>query len=106
MTLTMRSHMPRWAMRKTVTVPCRIRVEHTFDSLEAHVELADGVQPEVGDRVRVHGSTIQVPFGESVIIDRMATVLRATPIEKMWTKLMAHFELTELYEVSFTNGRL
>ena len=37
---------------------------------------------------------------------REATVERAGWLERQWTRLCARFELSELYEVSFTPGRL
>ena len=58
-----------------------------------------------GDKVRVHGEPIVVGFGESAVFDRTATVERATAIERLWTKFAGHFEMTELYEVSFTSRR-
>lgn len=87
-------------------IPCTISVHHTDETLEAHVELDGGVLPDVGDQIRVHGAGIVVPFGESITITRMATVRRASALEKLWVRLKAQFELAELYEVSFTTGRL
>lgn len=92
--------------RRSFDVPCTITVHHNDETLEAHVELADGVQPDLGDRIRVHGSSVSVPFGESISITRMATVTRANALEKLWVRLKSRFELTELYEVSFSTGRL
>lgn len=88
------------------TVGCRITVEHTMESLEAHVELENGVQPALGDRICVHGSAVTVPYGESITICREATVIRANMLEKLWLRLKSQFELTELYEVSFSSGRV
>lgn len=92
--------------RKSITTPCTITVNHTMESLEAHVELGDGVEPGVGDRVLVHGAPVQVSFGESTTIRREATIIRANALQKLWIKFKSLFELTELYEVSFTAGRL
>lgn len=91
---------------KTITAPCTITVRHTMETLEAHVELSNGLAPETGDRVLVHGAAVHVPFGESLTITRMATLVRANLFQKFWIKLKSHFELTELYEVSFSPGRL
>jgi hypothetical protein len=92
--------------RRQITVPCTIRIEHTFDSLEAHVELDGGVEPGVGDRVLVHGAPVSVRFGEGLVLRREATVTRANFFERAWTRLHAMFLLTELYEVSFSDGRV
>jgi hypothetical protein len=59
-----------------------------------------------GDQVRVQGAPIHVAFGERRVIERLATVERAGPVERLWTKLLGHFELAELYEVSFSDRTL
>jgi hypothetical protein len=91
--------------KRVFDVPCTIEIENTFESLHAHVELHDGVIIEAGDEVLVHGDPIRVPYGEKLKIERMATVTRAGPLERLFTHIMARFELTELYEVSFSSGR-
>lgn len=97
--------MIRLRPRRTLVTPCTIEIEHTARSLHAHVAL-DG-EPELrpGDRVRVHGDPIRVRFGERLTLRREATVERAGWLERWWTRLAARFELSELYEVSFTPGR-
>lgn len=97
---------PPETLKKRFTVPCTITVTHDWDSLEAHVELAGGVKTEIGDKITVHGSAVQVAFGESITIERLATVRRAGWLERQWVRLTAFFEFGELYEVSFTPGRL
>lgn len=86
--------------------PCRIAIEHSDEFLAAHVELAGGIEIYPGDKVRVHGAPIHVPFGESSVIERMATVQRAGSLHRLWTRLAGHFEMTELYEVSFSAGAM
>lgn len=93
-------------IRRRITVPCTVRIEHTFESLEAHVELEGGVEPGIGDRVLVHGAPVTVPFGQGLVLQRMATLTRANFIERLLTRLHAMFLLTELYEVSFSDGRV
>lgn len=92
--------------RISFDTPCRVEVEHTDEFLGAHVELADGVLVRPGDQVRVHGDPIRVPFGERRVFERTATVERAGTLERWWTRLAGHFEMTELYEVSFSDRRL
>lgn len=92
--------------RVSFDTPCRIEIEHSDAFLCAHVELADGVAINPGDRVRVLGDPIHVAFGDSAVFERIATVERAGAIERLWTKLCGHFEMTELYEVSFSGRRL
>jgi hypothetical protein len=91
--------------REVFDVPCTIEIENTFESLHAHVDLDGNVEIEAGDEVLVHGEPIRVPYGEKVTLRRQATVKRATGFERMVTKIAARFELTELYEVSFSSGR-
>ena len=91
--------------RQVFDVPCTIEIENTFDSLHAHVDLEGDVVIGPGDEVLVHGDTIRVPFGEKVTLHRQATVTRASWLGRIATKLAAHLELTELYEVSFSSGR-
>ncbi|MEL6830502.1 MAG: hypothetical protein AAFO63_10235 [Pseudomonadota bacterium] len=88
------------------TIPCTIRVAHNYESLEAHVELDNGVEPGLGDRIRVHGAPLTVPFGEDLVVRREATVIRANLLERLWVRFQSVFYLTELYEVSFSEGRL
>ena len=88
------------------TIPCTIRIEHTYESLEAHVELDNGVEPGIGDRVQVHGAPLSVPFGQGLVVRRQATVTRANGLQRAWVGFQAMFILTELYEVSFSEGRL
>jgi hypothetical protein len=85
---------------------CTIDIEHTESSLHAHVELDGEIALGPGDRVRVHGAPIRIVFGERMVLRRSATVERAGWLERQWTRFMAGFGLSELYEVSFTPGRL
>ena len=86
-------------------VNCTIEIENTFESLHAHVDLHNAAPVEAGDEVLVHGDPIRVPYGQKVVLKRQATVKRAGWLERFFTKLAAQFELTELYEVSFSSGR-
>ena len=97
--------MARAFFREAFDTPCTIKVEHTADGLHAHVELDGGVAINPGDRVRVHGAPVRLPFGERLELRRTATVARANLAERLWTRLTGHLEITELYEVSFSPGR-
>lgn len=89
--------------RSSFDTPCRVEVEHSDEFLCAHVELANNVEVGPGDRVCVHGAPIVVGFGERRVENRMATVERASSLERLWTKFAGHFEMNELYEVSFSD---
>ena len=93
-------------IRRRQHSPCTIEIEHTDASLHAHVELDGEVALRPGDRVRVHGDPIRVAFGERMVLRREATIERAGWLERQWTRLAARFELSALYEVSFSGGRL
>lgn len=85
---------------------CTIEVEHTNEHFHAHVELDGNVAIYPGDKVKVHGSAIKVPFGGQISERRTATITRASAIERAWTRMRGQFEITELYEVSFSSGRI
>lgn len=91
---------------RSFDIPCRIEIEQSEEHFHAHVELEGDVPIYPGDKVRVHGAPVRVAFGQSVVFDRVATVTRAGPLERAWTKVIAYFDLRELYEVSFSPGRI
>lgn len=83
-------------------VPCTVEVSHCFDALHAHVRFNNGAVVHPGDEVLVHGSPVMAAYGEVVIEDRMATITRATWLERQWTRLTGDFEFLELCEFSFS----
>lgn len=91
--------------RRLYDTQCTIEIEHSENSLHAHVELDGQSDLRPGDRVKVHGAPIRVSFGQRLTLRRPATVERAGWFERQWTRLTARFELAELYEVSFTPRR-
>jgi hypothetical protein len=88
--------------RKRFDVPCTIEVEHTFESLHAHVKLEGGILIHPGDEVLVHGAPVEVPYGEKRVFSRQATVQRASWMERLWTRATGDFEFMELCEFSFS----
>ncbi len=91
--------------RKSFDVPCTVEIEQTSETLHAHVVLDAGVEIQPGDEVTVHDAPTSVNFGERLVVRRTATVVRSGPIERMRVRLEGYLELTELYEVSFSDGR-
>lgn len=91
--------------RRRFDVPCTIEISHTFDSLHAHVDLDGDVEIEPGDSVLVHGEPVKVPYGETRVLRRDATVIKAGPLERLWTRMTGDLEFMELLEFSFTSGR-
>jgi hypothetical protein len=95
------------ALRRTsFDTPCRVEVELSDSFCRANVVLANDYKVGPGDRVRVHGAPISIGFGEACVVERIATVERASTVERLWTKFAGHFEMTELYEVSFSPRRM
>lgn len=91
--------------RRTLDAPCTVEVEHSRESLHAHVEFDSDFEIEPGDQVQVHDAPTDVPFGERLIVRRTATITRAGLTKRMWTRVAGNFEITELYDVSFTERR-
>ena len=86
-------------------VGCSIEIEQTGESLHAHVVLDNDVEMRPGDEVTIHGAPIKVRFGDRLNLRRTATVVRAGTLKRMLMHLAGYLELTELYEVSFSDGR-
>lgn len=86
--------------------PCTISVEQSSEHFHAHVDLEGDIELRPGDKVRVHGDPIAIPFGHSATFERAATVTRAGPIARTLTRIAAYFDFAELYEVSFNPGRI
>ena len=91
--------------RERFEFPCTVEIEHTPRSLHAHVEIDGDFVIEPGDEVLVKDAPTDVPFGDKILVRRTAVVTRASTLERAWTKLIGNFELTELYDVSFTERR-
>lgn len=91
--------------RQRYEFPCTVEIEHTQKSLHAHVEIDADFVVEPGDEVLVQNAPTQVPYGERIVVKRTAVVTRASGVERAWTKLSGMLELTELYDVSFTERR-
>jgi hypothetical protein len=90
--------------RERVEVDCLVHVANTWERLEAHVELGNDMKVEPGDEVIVHGSAVKVPYGETAVFARTATVIRAGRLERAWTRLTGDLEFMELCEFSFSSG--
>lgn len=89
--------------RKAERVPCTVEVSHKFEALHAHVRFNNGAVVHPGDEVQVHGAPILAPYGQVVVEDRVATITRATWLQRTWTRLTGDFEFMELCEFSFSD---
>lgn len=89
--------------QKAERVPCTVEVSHKFEALHAHVRFNNGAVVHPGDEVQVHGAPILAPYGQVVVEDRVATITRATWLQRTWTRLTGDFEFMELCEFSFSD---
>ena len=94
-----------WFTREQLDLPCTVDLEQTIESLHAYVEI-DGVAIRPGDQVIVHDPPTQVEFGERLVCGRRVTIVRANFLGSVMARLQGYLELTELYEVSFSGGRV
>ena len=92
--------------RQEFEVPCTLTIEHSADSLHAHVDIDADLDIRPGDEVIVHDAPTDIAFGQWLVVARKATIIRASLIERLWIKFAGHFEMNELYEVSFTERRI
>jgi uncharacterized Zn finger protein len=83
-------------------VPCTVEVSHRFESLHAHVRFDNGAVVHPGDEVLVHGAPIMAAYGEVIEEHRMATITRASTLERLWTRMTGDLEFMELCEFSFS----
>lgn len=91
---------------RRIETGCTIEIEQTPESFHAYAWLDEDVAIRPGDRVTIHGAPIAVRFGCRLSERRRATIDRAGPLARFWTRLTAGLEFNELYEVTFTPGRL
>ncbi|MBE1297805.1 MAG: hypothetical protein GJ678_16555 [Rhodobacteraceae bacterium] len=82
--------------------PCTVEISHKFESLHAHVRFNNGAVIYPGDEVQVKGPELMAPFGQIVREDRVAVILRASRLERFWTRLTGDLEVMELCEFSFS----
>ena len=91
--------------RRVLEVPCTVEIEESLLGLEAHVEL-EGVWAGPGDTVLVHDAPVESGSGRRLVCRRRATLRRAGALARWWTRLAAHLELGELFEVGFSARRI
>ena len=89
--------------RTRETAPCTVTVSHRFEELSAHVRFDNGAVVYPGDTVQVQGPEIMAAYGELVEQKRTATIIRASRVERLWTRMTGNFEFMELCEFSFSN---
>ena len=92
--------------RKSFDVPCTVEIEQTSETLHAHVVLDGDIDIKPGDQVKVHDAPTGVEFGQRLVVRRTATVVRGSRLDRLRARIEGYLELTELYEVSFSDGRV
>lgn len=90
---------------KSFDVPCTVEIEQTSETLHAHVVLDGDIDIRPGDQVRVHDAPAGVEFGQRLVVRRTATIVRGGPLDRLRARIEGYLELTDLYEVSFSDGR-
>jgi hypothetical protein len=90
---------------RSFEVSCTVEIEQTAETLHAHVVLDGDVRIEPGDEVLVLDAPTRVEFGERLVVRRTATVVRGGWLDRLRARIEGYLELTELYEVSFSDGR-
>jgi hypothetical protein len=85
-----------------IDVPCTIEINNTFEALGAHVRFDNGMTVYPGDEVMVQGAPVAVPYGKNETFKRIATITRASTLERLWTRATGDFEFMELCEFSFS----
>ena len=96
--------MSQLSAARDVRVPCTVEIEHTVGSFHAHVELDGDMWSSPATR-SCPRCPHDAPSASASSSARNATVTRAGAIERIVDADRANFELTELYDVSFTEGR-
>ena len=91
--------------RQTFEAPCSVEIERSAETFEAHVVIDGDYDIRPGDEVLVRDPPTDAPFGERIVVRRVAEITRAGLPERVWTRIAGHFELFELYDVSFTDRR-
>jgi len=89
--------------RRAIELPCTVDLEQTTESLHAYVDI-EGLEIGPGDEIIVHDAPTEVPFGDRLLCQRRATIVRAGLLGNVMARIRGYLELTELYEVSFSDG--
>ena len=87
--------------------PCTVEIEHSAGTLEAHVAIDS--DSHLGIRATglgVPNPPTEPPFGKRLVVRCVAMITSGPGLpDGMWTRVAGNFDLTELYDVSFTDRR-
>ena len=63
--------------RQTFESPCTVEIERSAETLEAHVVIDGDYDLRPGDEVLVRDPPTDSPFGERIVVRRMATITQS-----------------------------
>lgn len=86
------------------SVPYALSIANTWEDLYAHVEL-ENVDIGPGDTVLIHHPPTKIAWGEKKQVFGKASYTKASWLQMIWTRFFSRFEITMLYEVSFSATR-
>lgn len=81
---------------------CRVAIEQSDENVFAHMLTAKRLELHPGDIVQILGEPMKAEQGKSIIFRRRAAVKRAGIFKRFWMRFIAVFQITGLYEVSFS----
>ena len=87
-------------MTRTVETRCLVEIAMTPETFHAYAA-PEGIDIEPGDVMLIHDAPTAVAYGTTMTRDCRATVRRAGPLRRAWTRASGLLALTELYEVGF-----
>jgi hypothetical protein len=81
-----------------------LEMANTWEDLYAHVEL-EGVDIGPGDAVKLHQVPYDLPYGQVRHVSGKASYFKASAFKRWFITTFSRFEITMLYEVSFSSTR-
>lgn len=93
-------------LSERLDVGCLVEINYTPERFGAHVHLDGDPEISPGDTVCVYGEPIEVVPNRDMQVRRRARIERASWLGRLRARLQGQFQVTELFEVSFTSGRV
>ncbi len=81
-----------------------LEMANTWEDLYAHVDI-EGVDIGPGDAIKLHHVPVDLPYGQKRHVLGQASYFKASGLKRWLIKTFSRFELTMLYEVSFSSTR-
>lgn len=77
---------------------------NTWEDLYAHVDI-QGIDIGPGDAIKLHRVPVELPYGQKRFVQGKASYVKAGVMKRWFIKTFSRFEITMLYEVSFSSTR-